>query len=228
MGYYLAGFRIVGVDNRPMPRYPFTFVLADALEYVAEHGHDFDAIHASPPCQFYSRLRYLPWLRDRVYWRSIPPTRAAIEATGKPYVIENVEDAKWDMVTPAIICGYSLGLDLYRHRAFETWPFALLQPGHHPHKKVITPGGASLGKRHHGQQGFSRKGLPQDSQGFTGHDMKGGIEKARLITGIDWMTGDELAQAIPPTYTEFVGLQMRKFLGGGLFDWQGRREREGA
>ena len=64
MGYNRAGFtEIVGVDNRPMPRYPFTFVQADALEYVAEHGREFDAIHASPPCQHYTRLRHLPWLK---------------------------------------------------------------------------------------------------------------------------------------------------------------------
>jgi DNA (cytosine-5)-methyltransferase 1 len=47
------------VDIRPQPRYPFEFVQADALEYVAAHGHEYDVIHASPPCHAYTRLRRL-------------------------------------------------------------------------------------------------------------------------------------------------------------------------
>src|SRR5437660_1060118 len=68
VGYHRAGFtEIVGVDIKPQPRYPFTFVLGDSLEYIKAHGHEFDAIHASPPCQGYSIMRNLPWLRDKVY-----------------------------------------------------------------------------------------------------------------------------------------------------------------
>ena len=76
MGYSRAGFDdITGVDIADQPRYPFRFVRGDALEYLAAHGAEYDAIHASPPCQYYTRLRYLPWMRGRVYWRSVPPTR---------------------------------------------------------------------------------------------------------------------------------------------------------
>mgnify|MGYP001559837088 FL=1 len=114
-GYQLAGFEVVGVDVVPQKHYIGEhFILADALNvlYALAHGdcwpdqcnpphdwrlEDFDAIHASPPCQYYSRLRHLPWLRDKIYWRSIPPTREALQATGLPYIIENVEDAYWDM-----------------------------------------------------------------------------------------------------------------------------------
>ncbi|KKL95835.1 hypothetical protein LCGC14_1850630 [marine sediment metagenome] len=210
MGYSRAGFAVVGVDNRPQKNYPFEFIQADALEYVAEHGHEYDAIHASPPCQYYSRLRHLPWLRDKVYWRSIPPTRTALQATEVAYVIENVEDAYWDMITPWIICGQSLGLKLYRHRCFETWPGVFFQPGHVKHTRVITPGSASLGKRHHGEQGF--KEINRDSiAGKSGR--KGDVERRKLVTGIDWMTGDELAQAIPPAYTEYIGKQLMAVLG---------------
>lgn len=213
-GYADAGFRVIGVDLDPKPlrHYPFPYLCADALETLGrltagEHlqfsdGNsygleDIAAIHASPPCQYYSRLRYLPWLRDRVYWRSIPPTRAALQATGQPYIIENVADAVWDMETPFIICGQALGLSLYRHRAFETSGLGLFQPGHLRHTAVIEAGSASLGKRHHGLNGWN---------GVAGH--QSGIERHRSIMGIDWMTGAELSQAVPPAYTRFIGTQL--------------------
>lgn len=201
MGYYRAGFEVVGVDNRPQKHYPFEFHQADALGYVAEHGHEFDAIHASPPCQYYSRLRHLPWLKDKVYWRSIPPTREALVATGKPYILENVGDAAWDMEAPAILCGGSLGLTLYRHRCFETWPFFIFQPGHQNHKRVIAPGRASLSKRQHGVNEWN---------GVAGHQT--GVACHRKEMGLDWMTGVELSQAIPPAYTEFIGKQLKVVL----------------
>src|SRR5215510_8621482 len=74
VGYHRAGFDVVGVDINPQPHFPFEFVQADAIEFVTAHGQEFDHIHASPPCQFYTRLRTLPWLKDKEYWRSIPPT----------------------------------------------------------------------------------------------------------------------------------------------------------
>ena len=95
MGYHRAGFdEIVGVDIAPQPRYPFEFIQADALEYLAEHGHDYDAIHASPPCQGYSIMHNLPWLRGREYPLLILPTIKMLEALGKPYVVENVMGAR--------------------------------------------------------------------------------------------------------------------------------------
>ena len=89
-GYAAAGFEVVGVDIDPQPRYPFEFVQGDALEYVAEHGHKFDVIHASPPCQAFSRTKTL---HTNEHPDLIEPTRAALRATGKPYVIENVVGA---------------------------------------------------------------------------------------------------------------------------------------
>src|SRR5262252_422519 len=90
MGYSRAGFDVTGVDHRPMPRYPFVFVQADALEYVAEHGREYDVIHASPPCRAYSRMRRIT---KREYPELIAPTRATLDAVGRPFVIENVEHA---------------------------------------------------------------------------------------------------------------------------------------
>ena len=201
MGYARAGFDVAGVDNMPQKNYPFEFHQADALEYAMKHGHKYDAIHASPPCQYYSRLRYLPWLHNQDYWRSIPPTREALLVAAVPYVIENVGDAYWDMRTPAILCGYSLGLSLYRHRCFETSPFSVLQPAHHPHRHVLAPGSASLAARRHGLNGWN---------GVSGHQAV--VERHRQHMGIDWMTGAELAQAIPPVYTEFIGKQLMQYL----------------
>ena len=183
MGLHRAGFEVVGFDIAPQKNYPFEFHQQDALT-VDLSG--FDAVWASPPCQYYSRLRFLPWLRDKVYWRSIPPTREHIQASGKPYIIENVEDARWDMPDSIVLCGKSFGLHLFRHRCFETSWFQLVMP-HQKHTETITEGRASLGERR-----------------------KTYREGARL--GIDWMTGKELAQAVPPAYSEYLGEQLKREL----------------
>lgn len=218
MGYHRAGFgRIVGVDIRPMPRYPFEFVQADALEYVAEHGHEFDAIHASPPCQRYSMMRRGRW-QDRKHPDLIAPTREALRATGKPYVIENVMGAAGALIDPVMLCGTMFGLQtefgsqLRRHRLFECpWWFGLMPQcchnngsaigvyggGQHPQRKrpatVGVWGGAAACSTRDGVLHFSTR------------------ERAQVM-GIDWMTCDELSQAIPPAYTEFIGRQLLEAL----------------
>jgi hypothetical protein len=118
-GYQRAGFYVVGVDNRPQPRYAGDeFVQADALEYVRDHGHEFDAIHASPPCQGYSDGANNIHGRPTTRCRS-PTCARLLEATGLPYVIENVEGARKHMRDPVTVCGLSLGLNVRRHRLFE-------------------------------------------------------------------------------------------------------------
>jgi DNA (cytosine-5)-methyltransferase 1 len=197
VGYHRAGFdEIVGVDIRPQPRYPFTFVLGDALEYVKAHGHEYDAIHASPPCQAYTRLRHLPWLRDKVRWDSIPPTREALRHF-PVWVLENVEDAALDA---ANLCGTMFGLQwpdgtpLYRHRLFES-SHLLLHPPHPPHP----PHPLLLGRL--------LKGRARLNNGLVIGGHQNGL-RAMGAMGIDWMTGNELSQAIPPAYTEFIGRQL--------------------
>src|SRR5262245_38235984 len=91
MGYHRAGFEVVGVDHRPQPRYTFPFVRGDALEYALAHGREYDAIHASPPCQAYSALRARA--PGRRYPDLFVATRSALEAVGKPWVVENVPGA---------------------------------------------------------------------------------------------------------------------------------------
>jgi len=197
VGLHRAGFDVVGFDNRPQKNYPFDFVLQDALTVDLS---PFDAVWASPPCQFYSRLRHLPWLRDREYWRSIPPTREHVAAAGKPYVIENVADAGWDMEANVVLCGKAFGLRLFRHRRFETsWP--MRGPVHEKHTEISAAGRAPLGQRHHGLNGWG---------GPAGH--QGGVERHKISLGIDWMTGAEMSQAIPPAYSEYVGRELLKQL----------------
>ena len=149
MGYSRAGFTdIVGVDIKPQPRYPFTFVEADAMTYPLD---GFDAIHASPPCQGYSIMtNNLPWFGHvlKGYPLLILPTRIRLDASGMPYVIENVGGARFGSAVlrkrgledhgmkAAWLCGGMFGLPFYRHRYFESnwfWP----QPGHPKHRAVI-------------------------------------------------------------------------------------------
>lgn len=209
MGYSRAGFdEIVGVDIKPQKNYPFEFVRVDALEYLAEHGQEFDAIHASPPCQGYSIMRNLPWLRDKEYPLLIDPVRELLEATGRPWVIENVMGAH---LPAGWLCGTMFGLSFYRHISFETNWF-WMQPGHAKHEQIIKPG-RNLGERAHDIV-FSPAGLAtkRSLASWQGNAAQGvgighaaGWRVAAEAMGIDWMKREELTQAIPPAYTEYIG-----------------------
>lgn len=196
MGYHRAGFEVVGVDNRPQPRYPFEFHQADALEYLAEHGHEFDAIHASPPCQRYSTMT-IRWGRQEEHPNLIGPTRNILVTLCKPYVMENVVGSP--LFNPVVLCGSMFNLhsgewQLRRHRLFES-NVILWTPGECRHK------GKSLPVYGHAGGTSKRDGIK-----FPGTDAW------REGMGIDWMTGKELSQAIPPAYTEFIGKQLMTVL----------------
>ena len=188
MGYWLAGFEVVGVDIAKQPRYPFTFFQADALEFVEQYGWNFDAIHASPPCQAYSRLAARH--PDRDYPDLIGPTREILLGIGKPYVIENVPEAL--LHNPTMLCGTMFGLgtadyDLIRHRAFETnWPLRapLSSCEHSSTRPTISVAG------HAGRAGRNGSGTS--------------LER-RLALRTPWLAGDTVPEAIPPTYTEYIG-----------------------
>lgn len=208
MGYARAGFDVTGVDIKPMPRYPFTFIQAEALEYLAEHGHEYDAIHASPPCQGYSRLRHLPWLKDRVWPLLIDPCRDLLNASGRPWIIENVEAAP---MAGLVLCGRMFGLPTYRHRRFEGSVLLLTQP-HQKHDVVIGHGRMVNDRRKGSLNASSSKGAWGQQAIITvagGQFRKADGERA---LGIDWMTKDELAQAIPPAYTEYLGRQLLPYV----------------
>lgn len=199
VGYYRAGFdEIVGVDIKRQRRYPFQFVQADALEYVRQHGHEFDMIHASPPCQVYSVTAPLS---NGNHPDLIVPTRAALQATGKPYVIENVEGAP--LLEPIMLCGTMFGLRVQRHRLFEIEPKLIWFPPF-----TCKHNGLSTGN-HRRRSGDTR--TPGFKDGYKFITVAGNnflFEDAQLAMGIDWMSKAGLAQAVPPAYTEWLGRQM--------------------
>jgi DNA (cytosine-5)-methyltransferase 1 len=202
MGYHRAGFDVTGVDIAPQNHYPFAFIQADALEYVAAHGHEFDAIHASPPCHKFVTLQNVNRAQGRANTHPdlIGATRRALEATGKPYVIENVQGSP--VLTQIILCGYSMGLPrLARHRHFESNILLLAPPCTHRGKDVIGIYGDSPDGH--------RVGPLQYKLTFTASS----IDEARQVMGIDWMDWDEIRESIPPAYTHYIGNQLMR-----LFD----------
>jgi len=203
MGYHRAGFEVVGVDVAPQPHFPFEFHQGEALEYIRAHGHEFDVIHASPPCQRFSEAT--PMEYRNAYPDLIAPTRALLQETGKTYVIENVEGARGELIKSVMLCGTMFGLPIWRHRYFETWPYWFLSPatckhnrrpitvhsGSHTRKTwepVLCSGGAD------GPSSTKKHKRPRES-----------VAVVRWAMGIDWMTQAELSQAIPPAYTEWLG-----------------------
>ena len=183
MGYHRAGFDVVGVDIKPQKHYPFEFIQADALEYLAAHGHEFDAIHASPPCERFSRLTPRAYRNNHL--DLIGVTRDLLLSFGKPYIIENVPDARKLLQEPIMLCGSMFGLRLERHRYFEMPWYQKLSPftcRHEPGPVLIS--------------GTTRR--------KTGR-FEYPVEVCRAASGIDWMTRNELDKAIPPAYTGWIG-----------------------
>lgn len=244
MGYHRAGFEVVGVDNKPQKRYPFRFIEADALDYVAGHGWKYAAIHASPPCQAHSRIT--PDKSKHV--DLIPSTRYWLEALGLPYVIENVPGAAKVLRNPIMVCGADFGLKVYRHRFFESNIMLLAMP-HVPHRDntpraghgisskgfiSVTSGGKSLevkvnpaARRRSGLYGVSAKGFVSIAGHFTG------LDYCKKAMGIEWMTAAELSQAIPPAYTFFIGQQLIRAVQGKApavetWNWQTYVQQEAA
>lgn len=201
-GYRRAGFDVTGVDIKPMPNNPHTFIQADALEYVAAHGHEYDAIHASPPCQ--AHIKGLGAVNKALGRTSkhrdlIAQTRDLLLSIGKPYVIENVVGAP--LLNGITLCGSSFGLAVRRHRRFESSILLFGRPCEHWRQNEAKywtswrPGG--------------------EQRRATVVQVYGQAAEKHLwpeAMGIDWMTYDELAQAIPPAYTEFIGRQLMDYL----------------
>ena len=221
VGYHRAGFDILGVDINPQPNYPFPFMQADALEVlvgIVELGlngwskltywvdfnprsrngpsgfparYRFDAIHASPPCQRYSQATNM---HDKSKHPDlVGPVRSMLDTIGLPYVIENVEGAP--LVDPVTLCGSMFGVErLRRHRLFETnWPLTGSVCQHEILTDVLSVTG-------HGEGGSHRGGTKRGAWW--------GQAERRKAMGIDWMNRGELAESIPPAYTEFVGAQL--------------------
>lgn len=185
-GYSLVGFEVVGVDLQPQPSFPFEFVQADALDYLEKNSHRFDLISASPPCQAYS-LACRVW-KDKDYPDLIAATRDLLKQSDKPYVIENVPNSP--LINPVQLCGTAFGLMSKRHRLFET-NFKV-----HPVKCRHDFPTVELGHRPKRWQEYIEP---------VGHFSD--VEYARLATGLFWMKQKELAQAIPPLFSAYIGSQ---------------------
>lgn len=199
MGYHRAGFEVVGVDLNPMPNYPFEFHQGDALEFLAEHGHEFDAIHASPPCQGYLNLGAVNRALGRAYEYPdmIAATRELLIASGRPYVIENVADAGKHLISPVRICGTGLHMPLRRHRMFESnMPLEGIACSHN---RYTVP-------RY--WTGWRPNGEHRLSTVVQVYGNGGGRDEWPSAMGIDWMTPREMCEAIPPAYTEWLGAQL--------------------
>lgn len=179
---------ITGVDIVPQKNYPFTFALADALEYPLA---DFDFIWASPPCQHYSTAAISHRKNGREYKDLIAATRAKLNASGIPWVIENVISAP--IRKDIVLCGSHFGLKVVRHRAFELWngQTVAMPPCHHADDVVTVCG--------HGTPAWVMKQRRE-----RGYKENPPIAEKRNAMGIHWTNRNELSQAIPPAYSQFI------------------------
>jgi DNA (cytosine-5)-methyltransferase 1 len=199
MGYHRAGFDVVGVDNRPQPRYPFEFIQADALAFIDSADlSSFAIIHASPPCHDHSAMSTATgsdgtgWLLAAVRDWLLGSYQA------RPWVLENTERA--DLPGAWVLCGTQFGLRVRRHRKFEVHPgiAGLLPP-------CICAGRVAKGE-------------------LVGHRLRGRVAPGRTLPpplpesarreaiGVPWMTCRSARQAIPPAYTEYIGRRLLEVL----------------
>lgn len=207
-GYYDAGFEVVGVDIVDRQNYPYKFIKEDALEVLKdiEFVNQFDVIHASPPCQCYSRLKYLSgnvekWEAEHV--DLVAPTRELLQKTGKPYVIENVEGAP--LINPIKLCGSQFS-NMYtqRPRLFES-----NIPLRQPDVPVVIHKTLKLGQGP-AEDGYITVAGKKPPIGM--NEVQAKLYYGFALGGIDWMSLEELTQAIPPVYTEFLGKQLIEYL----------------
>lgn len=197
VGYARSGFDVVGVDLAEQPRYPFPHFRADALEFLRDHGHEFDAIHASPPCQRYSKA--VSRAARLNHADLVDPVRRLLEASGKPYVIENVPGAP--LRGAFLLCGTAFGLGVRRHRLFESNVFMLV-PGcsHGEYARVHPPS-------------FNRTN-PMRFIIVSGGFQRGvSLDQRKRAMGVDWPISEkELSESIPPAYTEFIGRALLEYV----------------
>ena len=181
-----------------MPRYPYKFIQADAIEYVKQFGHLYDVVHASPPCQASSALTK-GTNKGLKYLDLIPDTREALATLDVPTIIENVQGS--DLRRDITLCGEYFGLKVIRHRYFELNGFSVPQPEHIKHR------GRVIGWRH----GKRYDGYYYAVYGEGGG--KGTVEEWQDAMGIDWTeTRKEIAEAIPPLYTQYIGKYLMEHL----------------
>ncbi|MDM8553487.1 DNA cytosine methyltransferase [Desulfococcaceae bacterium HSG7] len=191
VGYHNAGFEIVGCDIKQQKNYPFEFHQMDAFKFLKEYYSEFDAIHASPPCQAYSSTVNMVPENKTKYPKDIKKLRSYLQSTKKPYIIENVPGAP--LQNHVILSGPMFGLGVIRTRHFEIKPnLLILTPDKKKEGTVINGDYCTVAGE--GCDGTSRIGVWRK----------------------DWMCKSELRQAIPPAYTKFIGkILIRRLKGWG-------------
>ena len=194
-GYAAAGFdEIVGVDINPQPHYPYTFIQGDAVEHLRNVDLGaFDAIHASPPCQAFTRAAHLRTAQGGVskYADFLTPVLALLADVGIPWVVENVPGAP-GMEGAAVECGSSYGLGVRRHRLFLS--------------NVPVVGSVCDHKAQGRPWGVYH--VPSDNipkGGRTARNAEHGREVMGVGRDIPW---NSLKEGFPPAYTEHVGRQV--------------------
>ena len=203
VGLHRAGFDVVGVDIAPQPRYPFEFVQAD----VRNHPFDlssFDFIWASPPCQAFSlATKCRPGVAE-THKNLIPLTRRILQESGTEWCIENVPLAP--LQNHLILTGCMFGLNTYRKRKFELSFFILAPKPGRPFGPESKPGTFTIAG-HTGNSSLKTRKAGVDC---------GTKEDWQRAIGIDWMTVNEMANAVPPVYAEFIGRAAIKHLASPL------------
>lgn len=191
-GYWLAGFDVTAVDRDPQPHFPtrpgLRFIQADAIDYLAKHGHEYHVRAGSPPCQAHTLAQRI---QNNDHPDLIDPMRALMITAGGPYIIENVPGAP--LIDPIEVCGAAFPrLRVYRHRLFEFGGgIHLAAPDHPLHLWPTT-----------------KMGRPPRNGEFL--HVVGNFSGAALVREawqVPWMTRDGMREAIPPAYTEFLGRQ---------------------
>jgi DNA (cytosine-5)-methyltransferase 1 len=192
-GYASAGFEVTGIDLKHGKRYPYTYIRGNVMDYLTDLDYlrSFDFIHASPPCQTFSATKHLRVAQGKSTDKQdlVKPVRETLIASNVPYVIENVPGAP--LLNPVLLCGSAFGLKVRRHRLFESSVQLRGTECDHP----------SQGKPV-GIYGSMRDEIP--GGGTTAKTM----DEANNAMGINWMLWGELVEAIPPAYTQHIGMQL--------------------
>lgn len=196
MGWFLAGFDVIGVDRYPQPEYPFRFIQADIRD-IKPRWNRFAAVSAGPPCQAHTKARHMH--QDNEYACYIEDTRALVMDSGLPYIIENVPGAP--LINPVMLCGsmFNLGsrtMELRRHRLFEmNWSLPRVPLDRCGRRTAISV--------------IGRSGLYWDGD----RDRHVSRWHAAEVMGMPWVRrGESVSQAIPPAYTAFLGYHLRKWV----------------
>ena len=184
MGLHRAGFEVIGIDHRPQPNYPFLFVEGDWTKmHTLLSTFDFNFIWASPPCQRYMKSGLV---NKKNRPDLVGPVRDALLATGKPFVIENVPGSP--LRKDLMLCGSHFDLPIRRHRIFECHGFSAPQQPTCDHSEPI----------------IGIYGNPQGKAGAWKSMLPGTVDSWKKAMDMPWATHQEISQAIPPAYSEYI------------------------